>query len=127
MTAEKIVQIVYYCIIFIVGFAIPTIISIINNIKRRKHAKTKEEESIIEAELKEQAKAFIQAAEIAYKDVNDILKSKGSSAGPMKLDSVLSKLQALATEKNYKFDIEYWTTYINNEVAFSKNVNTKEN
>lgn len=126
MSVETIIQIVYYCIAFLVA-AVSFVITIITFIKARKKAKTKEEKEAIEAELKEQAKEFIKAAEIAYKEVNDILKSKGSTAGPMKLDSVLSKLQASAMEKNYPFDINYWTTYVNKEVEFSKNVNIKEN
>lgn len=126
MSIETIIQIIYYCIAFLVA-AVSFVITIVTSIKARRKAKTKEEKEAIEAELKEQAKEFIKAAEIAYKDVNDILKSKGSSAGPMKLDSVLSKLQALATEKNYIFDVNYWTKYINDEVEFTREVNSKEN
>lgn len=124
MPIETIISIVYYCLAAL--FALGSILfAFIKSAKARKNAKTAEEKNEATEDMKVQAKAFIQAAEIAYKEVNDLLKAKGSSAGPIKLDSVLSKLQAYATEKKYLFDINYWTNFVNEEVAFSKNVNAK--
>ncbi len=125
MEIGNIISIVYYCLAAAMVL-VSMLVSFIKLAKARKDAKTKEEKEAIEEEMKTQAKEFIQAAEIAYKDVNDLLKSKGSSAGSIKLDSVLSKLQNLASEKNYSFDVTYWTNYINKEVAFSRNVNAEE-
>lgn len=111
------------CGILLTG--IPAIIKIVYTAKKLKEAKTTEEKQIALNDLEANAKIFIEAAEIAYKDLNDVLKAKGSSAGPVKLDSVLMKLQALANEKGYDFDKEYWTNKINELVDFTKNVNAK--
>lgn len=122
MNINTIVYIAYIvCGIVLTG--IPAIIKIVYSGKKLKQAKTNEEKQVAIAEMEEQAKVFIEAAEIAYKDLNDVLKSKGSSAGPVKLDSVLMKLQSLANEKGYDFDAEFWTNKINSLVALTKSVN----
>lgn len=111
------------CGILLTG--IPAIIKIVYSGKKLKQAKTNEEKQAALIDLESNMKTFIEAAEIAYKDLNDVLKAKGSSAGPVKLDSVLMKLQSLANEKGYDFDREYWINKINETVALTKNVNTK--
>ena len=90
-----------------------------------KASKNNEEKMIAIDDMKSQAKVFIEAAEIAYKDINDVLKSKGSSAGSVKKDSVILKLQSYASEKGYDFDIDFWSQEIDNQVQYTKNVNSK--
>lgn len=104
---------------------IPSLIKIIHSAKALKASKTNEEKMIAVDDMKSQAKVFIEAAEIAYKDINEALKAKGSSAGPVKKDSVMLKLQSYAAEKNYDFDIDFWSQEIDNQVQYTKNVNSK--
>lgn len=51
---------------------------------------------------------LIANAETLYLDVSLLLKKEGKSAGAVKKDSVMSKLQAYAIEHGYEFDAEYW-------------------
>lgn len=104
---------------------IPSLIKIILSAKALKASKNNEEKMIAIDDMKSQAKVFIEAAEIAYKDINDVLKSKGSSAGSVKKDSVMLKLQSYASEKGYDFDIDFWSQEIDNQVQYTKNVNSK--
>lgn len=104
---------------------IPSLIKIILSAKALKASKNNEEKMIAIDDMKTQAKVFIEAAEIAYKDINDVLKSKGSSAGSVKKDSVMLKLQSYASEKGYDFDIDFWSQEIDNQVQYTKNVNSK--
>ena len=104
---------------------IPSLIKIIYSAKALKASKNNEEKMIAIDDMKSQAKVFIEAAEIAYKDINDVLKSKGSSAGSVKKDSVMLKLQSYASEKGYDFDIDFWSQEIDNQVQYTKNVNSK--
>lgn len=114
-----------YVICGVLLTGIPAIIKIVYSGKKLKEAKSNEQKHAALIDLESNMKTFIEAAEIAYKDLNAVLKAKGSSAGPVKLDSVLMKLQSLANEKGYDFDREYWTNKINETVALTKNVNTK--
>lgn len=102
---------------------IPSIVKIRKTVKNLKNAESNEKRLEALNDLQEQAKVFIEAAEIAYKEINDTLKAKGSSAGPVKKDSVMLKLQSYATEKNYTFDVEYWSEKIDELVKYTKNVN----
>lgn len=104
---------------------IPSLIKIILSAKALKASKNNEEKMIAIDDMKSQAKVFIEAAEIAYKDINDVLKSKGSSAGSVKKDSVMLKLQSYASEKGYDFDIDFWSQEIDKQVQYTKNVNSK--
>ena len=104
---------------------IPSLIKIILSAKALKASKNNEEKMIAIDDMKSQAKVFIEAAEIAYKDINDVLRSKGSSAGSVKKDSVMLKLQSYASEKGYDFDIDFWSQEIDKQVQYTKNVNSK--
>lgn len=114
-------------IIYIIASAlvvlIPSLIRIIKTSKALRKARTREEALIAINDMKEQAKIFIEAAEIAYDDINKTLKAKGSSAGPVKKDSVMLKLQNYAAEKGYNFDFDFWSKTVDEEVAYTKNVN----
>ena len=124
MNLGLLLDIIYVvCGILLTG--IPAIIKIVYSGKKLRQAKTNEEKQAAIADMEEQVKVFIEAAEIAYKDLNDVLKAKGSSAGPVKLDSVLMKLQSFANEKGYDFDAEFWIKKINSLVALTKSVNVK--
>lgn len=122
MTTDIIIRLIYAICGAIIAL-IPCICKILNSIKKLKNAKNEEDKLNAISDMREQMEIFIQAAEIAYKDVNASLKAKGSSAGPIKKDSVLIKLQSYANEKNYNFDVEFWSNAIDKFVASTRNVN----
>lgn len=66
---------------------------------------------------------LIENAETLYGDVAAQLKSSGKTAGAVKKDSVMSKLQAYALSKGYDFDETYWSNAIDTKVEFTKKVN----
>ena len=66
---------------------------------------------------------LIITAETLYADVSSLLKKEGKSAGAVKKDSVMSKLQAYAIEHGYTFDAEYWNKKIDEIVDMTKKVN----
>ena len=122
------IQIIIYCACavgeaLIIG--VPAILKIVSSLKQLKNAKTNEEKLSAIDDMKKQVKIFIEAAEIAYKDINDTLKAKGQSAGSAKKDSVMLKLQSYAESKNYVFDADFWSQEIDEEVRYTKNVNSK--
>lgn len=77
------------------------------------------------AELKEYANKFIAEVESLYKDVDSELKAKNKSAGSVKKDSVMSKLQMQALALNIAFDFDTWSKYVDDVVAMTKIVNAK--
>ena len=57
--------------------------------------------------------------------VDNILKQSGSSAGAVKKDTVMTKLQAYALDKGYEFDVAYWRNKVDEIVTLTKQVNAK--
>ena len=124
MTFNEILYIIYLAAGLVVGI-IPAIIGFVKAHKEKKTAKTIADTEAAEKDMIAHAETLIVAAEDFYKSLDTILKSQNESAGPYKKESVLSKLQAYATEKGYKFDINYWSEKINQIVALTKSVNAK--
>lgn len=131
---------IMYIICAVAGFvvaAIPLIITLVKSIKKKIELNRKLSETTDEAEKAkleaENAQAtvdmmgamneLIQKAEELYADVAIQLKQQNKSAGAVKKDSVMSKLQAYALSKNYAFDEEYWSAEIDKSVAMTKVVN----
>lgn len=102
---------------------IPMLIKVINTTKKLKNAKTSSEKEAAKNELRQEAINLCAAAEIAYKEVNDALKAKGSSAGSIKKDSVMTKLENFAIENGKYFDKYYWNDEIDKIVSDSKLIN----
>lgn len=102
---------------------VPCLIALVTSIKAKRIAKTEAEKAKAENEMTIALNDFIQNAEILYKNVNDILKERGESAGAQKKDCVMTKLQAFAIAHNYIFDAEYWSQKIDTIVDLTKNVN----
>lgn len=127
MTAEhiKVLVDVGIAIGSAVATGIPLIINVIKAKKKAKNAKKEEERRVAEAEIRVEMKRLIETAEQTYKQVDGMLKQNGESAGPLKKDSVFSKLLAFAVTKNYQFDSDYWSNEIDDEVKFTKKVNEK--
>ena len=69
---------------------------------------------------------FVQDIETSFDSFNKMLKSQGSSAGPMKKEQVMTRLQNYALQQGYEFDEEFWSAEIDNIVAFTREVNAKK-
>lgn len=124
MPISTILDIVYAIVGAIIS-AIPFIIALAKVCKKKKSAKSDAEKEAAMNDLMEIVTTLIKQAEATYKDVDAILKSENKSAGPVKKDAVLTKLQAYALQKGYDFDLDAWSTKIDDIVAMTKQVNAK--
>ena len=116
------IEIAKYAIGF-VGALVPCIIGICVAVKKYKQAKNVADKETATADLMEHLKELVVVTEANYKTTTAQLK--GVSFGKMKKDSVLTQLQAYATEKGYAFDREEWSAKVDEEVKFTKQVNVK--
>lgn len=136
MNIENILNIVYALAAFLTA-AIPLAIALIANIKRKifiakqlavskdetERAQLNASQAVATTEMNDICATLISNAEVLYKDVANLLKKEGKSAGAVKKDSVMSKLQAYALENGYTFDATYWNEKIDEIVALTKHVN----
>ena len=116
----------------ILGF-VPLVSKWIKARKAKKTATTKAELETAEAEkekalseMREYMMSLIVQAESAFNVLDKVMKAEHSSAGSMKKESVFTKLQAFAFSKGFEFDGEFWSKKIDEFVAFTKLVNSKE-
>lgn len=100
-------------------------ISLIKAIKARKEAKTEAEKQAAMNDLTNKAVVLIENAEELFDGVNQILKRQGQSAGVVKKDSVMAKLQAYALTMGYAFNEEEWSAKVDDLVAMTRKVNGK--
>ena len=107
----------------LVGTIIPAILKFGKAVKARVEAETDAAKEKANADLLATANEFIQLAEASYEGFNTILKAQGSSAGPMKKENVMVKLQAYAIQKGYEFDADAWSAKIDEIIAFTREVN----
>lgn len=105
---------------------IPTGIALIYQIKSRIKAKTELEKQKANEDILRLANELVAQVESTYKDVDRILKQAGSSAGEIKKDSVMTKLQSYAIDKGYSFDTKEWSEKVDNIVSLTKVVNAKD-
>ena len=68
---------------------------------------------------------IVEETEKLYEGYDKACKANGTTAGPIKKDSALTKLQAYALEKGYDFDKEKWSAAMDAVVAMTKKVNAK--
>lgn len=123
---EKIITIISTLAGFFLTCLIPTIIVMINRIKAVREAKSEAEKQAIINEIGEDAKNFIVDAENLYKDIDLLVKQNGKSCGAVKKDSVMTKIQDDCILKGTAFDKEYWSNYVDNFVAATRQVNAKK-
>lgn len=121
-TILKIISIVLGCVCTTI---IPLAIKLASAIKKRKLAQTEAEQQAAANDMLNVLDEFIVSAENLYKGVNDILKQRGESAGAVKKDSVLTKLQAYALQHGYDFDVTYWSGVIDERVEVTRQVNSR--
>lgn len=131
---------IIYVITSAVFAAIPLVIALIANIKSKikirkqlknctdevEKAKLEAANSAATTDMLNVCNELIMKAEILYSDVSSLLKKEGKSAGSVKKDSVMSKLQAYAIERNYEFDAEYWDKKVDEIVDMTKKVNASK-
>lgn len=105
---------------------VTTIIGFIKAHKAKKNAKTTEEAAAAKQQMLDEANKLISEAEIFYKTLDTALKATdGTSAGPYKKESVMTKLEAFAMTIGFKFDKEFWSAKVDEIVKLTKEVNSK--
>lgn len=128
---------VIYAVIGALVSGIPLLLSLIAAIKRFHKAKTDALEATDEAgklqadaeaaeaklDLIDYAKQLITTAEETFDTVNKIMKQRGESAGPIKKEVVMAKLQSYATENGYDFDETEWSNEVDAIVQLTREVN----
>ena len=139
MDIQKILNIVYAASAFLTA-AIPLVITLCMTIKKKikltkelayatdevEKAKLKAADSEARTEMLQVCNSLIANAEALYADVANLLKREGKSAGIVKKDSVMSKLQAYALERGYAFDAEYWDKKVDEIVELTRKVNASK-
>lgn len=105
---------------------IPMFVKWNNARKNKNNAVNESTKKQAQIEMLEQANNFIALAETTFNSFDKVLKAQNNgSAGSLKKESVLNKLQAFAISRNYEFDSEYWSAKIDEIVSFTKSVNSK--
>lgn len=136
---ETILKVVY-AVASAIAVAIPLVIALVVNVKSKikirkelasttddaEKAKLEAANSAATTEMLNACNQLIANAETLYADVSAILKKEGKSAGSVKKDSVMSKLQAFAIENGYDFDAAYWNEKIDEIVDLTKKVNASK-
>ena len=139
MDIQKILKIVYAASAFLTA-AIPLAITLYVTIKKKiklakdlaytideaEKVKLKAADSEARTEMLQVCNSLIANAEALYADVANLLKREGKSAGIVKKDSVMSKLQAYALERGYTFDAEYWDKKVDEIVELTRKVNASK-
>lgn len=129
---------IIYAVVGALVSGIPLLLSLIATIKRFHNAKKDALDATDEAgklqadaeaaeaklDLINYAKQLITTAESTFDTVNKIMKQRGESAGPIKKEVVMAKLQSYATENGYDFDEAEWSNEVDNIVKLTKEVNS---
>lgn len=102
---------------------VPVVLKLVKSIKDLRAAKTEAEAEKAYNDMLSQAQTLIGAAEVAFAGFDKVMKAQGSSAGAMKKDNVVSKLQAYALSHGYTYDAEFWDAKIDEIVNFTRGVN----
>lgn len=121
----EILKIVGIALTFVAGTLIPCVIKLVKNGKALHEAKTEAEREAAKNDMLSTVNTLVANAEQSYKEVDAVLKQRGASAGSVKKDSVMTKLQAYALDKGYEFDAEFWSAQIDEIVSLTKTVNAK--
>ena len=119
-------NLIFTLIYVIAGFlvaAIPESIALYKAIKAKRTAKDDATREAAKNDMLDKVNQLILSAEMLYANVDAALKQRGDSAGSVKKDSVLSKLQAYAIANDYEFDTDFWSNKIDEIVYLTRNVN----
>lgn len=125
MDAKTIISIISAVASFLFVTLIPNVILLVKKWKEAKNAKTDAEKKAIYNDLLCQVNTLITSAEEAYKQFDELSKSKGLKGnGAAKKDNVMTKLQNYCLQKGVEFDSDYWSKKIDEIVAMTKTVNS---
>lgn len=105
---------------------LPAILAFKKAAQERKAAVSVAEQEKATNDMLHAVNNFIEAAEKTFKGFDTVMKSQGSSAGSLKKDTVMTKLQAYAMQNGYEFDEEYWSQKVDSIVAMTREVNAKK-
>lgn len=109
MTWDTIVAWVIRGIIFLY-VVITAIVAVIRKKRSTIEGEETESEMSVFEKIATSAIQFVGEVEKAY---NNLVGDSDKKAGPMKLETVLSKLRQLCSDLDVDFDIQYWTDFIN--------------
>ena len=125
MNFSHIVTLILAGATFIITTAIPFIIKLSSASKAKRAATTAAEKEQAHNDMLAVVNGFIADAETAFKGFDALMRSQqNTTAGAMKKDTVITKLQAYALSHGYEFDAEFWSAKIDEIVAFTKKVNS---
>lgn len=115
-------------IIILLIIAVSIFTTICNIIKYRKKSNPNTEDKTegngeSKLSLLSVLKDLIIGAEEIFKNMNTLMKKDGVGAGSIKKKTVLSDLQAYAVKNGIEFNIEEWSTIIDDIIEFTKLVN----
>ena len=110
----------------IAGTLVPSLVGLIVSIVAVVKAKDKAAREAAYNDLYQHGLEFVENVETTYESFNKMLKSQGSSAGPMKKEQVMTRLQNYALQNGYEFDEAFWSAEIDKIVAFTREVNAKK-
>lgn len=118
---------IYKYVIGALCTGIPCIIAMIRSYRQGKHAKTASEQAIAKSDLKAKAAELVGTIEVAYKGIDSALKANGQTAGTLKKESVMAKLQSYAIQCGYgdNYDEQEMSDYVEEIVKLTKTVNAK--
>jgi len=125
MNIEEVLKIIGLILSGIITTLIPCVVAIVGSVKAYKEAKTKEEKAKATNDMLSTLNTLVVDAETTYKDVNALLKQQSKTAGTVKKDVVMTKLQAFALKNSYLFDAEFWSAKIDEVVELTRKVNAK--
>lgn len=126
MTVYTVIKVILVALGTFITTGLPLLVKFLQAAKARKTAETEAEREKATNDMISTAQAFVQSAEKAFDGYDKMLKAQGESAGAMKKDNVLSKLQTYALQRGYEFDVAFWDAKIDEIVAFTKQVNAKK-
>lgn len=121
-----ILKMIIIIVTFVVGTLVPTAVALKKSWNARKTAETEAEKEKANADLLSTAKSFISVAEVTFAEFDKLLKQSNGSAGALKKDTVMNKLQAYALQNGYEFNADEWSATIDDLVKFTKSVNAKK-
>lgn len=120
---EEVLTIAAKLIVPALTTGIPLLVALVKSIKTKNHAKTASEKEKAKTDIQKQIYGLICNAEILFKGVDNVLRQQGQTAGELKKENVMTKLQAYALDHGYEFNAEYWSNQIDELVEVTKKVN----
>ena len=123
MTWFTLLKALLVALVTFVSTGIPLIVKLRNAIKARREAVTSTEKEKAYNDMLAVVNQFVEVAETTFAGFDAVMKTQGSSAGSVKKENVMAKLQAYALRSGYDFDEDYWSEKVDEIVSLTKRVN----